>query len=122
MPETRTEILECGHPPSPHESFTPGFGRDSKGNRMCYPCCAEEDRRQMRAEGKIGLYLTGKEGEWTLVNWPGSLKITPYRARIGGHNIAGRRVTVWFNFEGSEWIGVLYGENTQVCHCKRLKG
>lgn len=132
------ELLECGHPESPHSDITRGYGTDSQGNRHCYACCAERDKQQMRDTGKICLYLTYESGanmrtdngcnrfafgryfDGKLTNWPGSLSI-PCRVRIGQHNIARTRYDVWFVFEGQEWHGVQYGENTQICHCRKTK-
>ena len=112
----------------PEPYFTTGYGSDSDGNLLCYSCCAEGDKEYMRKEGKISLYLTGpheKSGlssSTLLSNWPGSLKIRVYSSvRKGDHNIAGCRYDVWFKFEGDDWHGVQYGDNTQLCHCHRLK-
>jgi hypothetical protein len=120
------ERLECGHPESPHSDFTRGYGTNDKGERHCYACCAERDKKQMREAGKIALYLTTKQdtggnyGDAKITNWPGSLEFKG-RYHKGRHNIAGSRYDVWFTFEGTNWHGVTYGDNTQICHCKRTK-
>ena len=90
----------------------------------------------MDEHGKITLYLsyrtekglasvTGKPysfRSYWLGNWPGSIKIIPHHVRKGRHNIAGTRYDVWFtDHKNRQWHGVQYGENTQLCHCKRLK-
>ena len=124
-----SQILECGHEPSPHESFTTGYGVDMDGNRKCYECCAVDDKARMIETGKATLYLSrsisaewpdkGKE-VWTVGNWPGSLKLRTGSPRKGRHNIAGSRYDVWFTGpDGKDWHGVQYGENTQICHCRR---
>ena len=87
----------------------------------------------MRDTGKITLYLDCERWKdqrkkdssiracmGTVQNWPGSLKI-PCHTRCGDHNIARTRYDVWFKFEGYEWWGVYYGEDTQLIHCKRTK-
>lgn len=122
---TGNEILECGHVASPHSEFTTGYGKDEHGKRYCYACCADRDRYQMRCDGRATLYLTCepkmvRTGTGTLTNWPGSLEI-PCNVRKGRHNMARTRYDVWFSFEGQTWHGVQYGENTQLCHCKRIK-
>ena len=128
------EILECGHAESPHSSFTRGYGEDSKGNRSCYACCADYDRQIMRDTGKICLYLTldddtgrtlnqfgRRYGNHKLSNWPGSLELPVHCIKTGRHNIAGTRYDCWFTFDNTNWHGVQYGDNTQICHCTRLK-
>jgi len=123
----------CGKPGTPYSAYLAphsggtGFGfKDDK--RYCYTCCAELDREQMRREGKIALYLS----DWdpnvqqsyglpyiaTVGNWPGTLKLPVHLRQKGRHNIARTRTDVWFVFEGREWHGVSYGENTQIVHCR----
>jgi hypothetical protein len=82
--------------------------------------------------GKAVLYLTttpnmtpagnrhGDKG--TVSNWPGSLKFQTGPVKVGRHNMAGKRYDVWFRGpDGKDWHGVQYGENTQLCHCRRIK-
>ena len=75
----------------------------------------------MRDTGRAVLYLTdGPEGA-AVTDWPGVLKFRVQHKRVGSHNIAGRRVDVWFtDSDGREWHGVNYGHNSQLCHCRRL--
>lgn len=108
-------LLDCGHEASPTGV---GYGTDSDGLRHCYDCCAERDRASMRETGKATLYDCGD----TLTNWPGTLSLKVTGSTEGRHNIAGTRRNVWFRFEGRDWYGVRYGENTQIVHCRRLKG
>lgn len=126
----------CGTliPPPPEEDVGVGYGYlAGTSSPICYQCCAEEDKRYMREHGKIVLYLNCEKwsdvkrlglvnrgcGGW-VNNWPGTLKI-PCFTKTGKHNIAGTRYDVWFKFEGYEWWGVCYGEDTQLVHCKRTK-
>lgn len=85
---------------------------------VCYPCCAELDRERMRSTGRITLYLApNKNGGFEVTNWPGTLRFP-----VGRHNIAGVRNDVWFiGPDNMTWHGVQYGDNTQLCHCKRVK-
>ena len=114
--------------PTPAETLKTGTGgvgyaRDPETRRKtCYLCCAEVDRQYMRDHGKVTLYLTGSREEgFKVSNWPGTLVFSRVYVRKGQHNIARTRWDVWFNFEGFEWYGVQYGENTQLVHCKRTK-
>lgn len=119
--------LDCGHEPSPHADFTTGYGVDRDGKKICYACCAENDRKQMRETGRATLYLTSEPNEGNLSadhfvsNWPGSLKFRAHYYKVGRHNMTGRRYDVWFTFENQPWHGVQYGDNTQVVHCNRIK-
>jgi hypothetical protein len=134
--ETIIAKLDCGHPESDHSEITRGYGQTADGKKICYECCAENDRKAMLDNGKIILYLTpanlrdtapngfrGLDGEkvsrWQVSNWPGSLKFNAY-VKKGAHNIAGSRYDAWFTGpDGKEWHGVNYGEMSQLCHCRR---
>lgn len=133
--------LDCGHEPSEHSECTTGYGTDREGKTYCYACCAERDKADMIETGRATLYLTMPDnhptkpgnmwgyhyaepipGDCTVSNWPGSLKLKTHCARVGGHNMTGKRYDVWFTGpDGANWHGVQYGDNTQICHCRRLK-
>ncbi len=130
------EMLDCGHEPSEHSDCTTGYGTDAQGKRHCYECCANNDIDAMIRDGRATLYLTGgigvtsdgkrevsaKKYPGTISNWPGSLKFNLFHIRLGYHNIVRWRYDVWFNGpDGFKWHGVTYGDNTQLCHCKRTK-
>jgi hypothetical protein len=122
---------------------------DGTERRICYDCSAERERAHMREHGKTTLYLVESTEElpcecppawaahhhpgrqthqvkrFSVTDWPGRLVIKlpdGYYPRKGRHNIAGTRRDVWFTFEGRTWHGVQYGEDTQLLHCRRLKG
>jgi hypothetical protein len=83
----------------------------------------------MRARRKATLYLTGDASSGFYVgNWPGTLKIAVSRFKLSRHNIARSRIDVWFRVEGAglikgaNWHGYQIGDNSQLCHCKQLKG
>lgn len=114
-------LLDCGHEESAHSEFTSGYGIDKNGKKHCYVCCAERDKRQMRDDGRITLYLVKRGEEYVLTNWPASFEIPLYHVRKGRHNIARARYDFWFSFEGTPWHGVQYGENTDIAHCRRVK-
>ena len=124
--------------PSAKETCSVGYavtieGKFKEGELRCYECCAEIDKKQMIETGKITLYLSGKKHQnadskvfaqdyYEISNWPGSLKFTAYLFKEGKHNIARKRFDVWF--QGPDrylWHGIQYGDNTQICHCKRTK-
>lgn len=111
------ELLECGHPESPHSEITRGYGRDEQGNRYCYACCAESDKKYMREHGKITLYFDGSK----VTNWPDSLEFMAKNIRKSWHNIGRVRYDFRFMFEGEVWSGYQIGEWNQIAHCKRTK-
>lgn len=111
-------LLDCGHEASPHGELSLGYGTDVNGRRHCYACCAELDKAQMVRDGRTVLYLTDKG----VTNWPSSLVFPVRYRRKGRHNMARTRYDVWFTGpDGKNWHGVQYGENTQLCHCRRAK-
>lgn len=117
------EILECGHTASKHSPSSTGYGSMADGSRHCWDCCAKVDREYMLKHGKITLYLSKEAKGHKVSNWPGSLSF----AVTGGprrsyHNMAHYRYDVWFfGPDDHLWHGVQYGDNTQLCHCKRTR-
>lgn len=117
-----------------YSDFTTGYGKMPDGKKYCFDCCGKWDQENMLKTGYAILYLSydQKPGKYLhtgfmcpqngkLSNWPGTLVIPISTIKIGRHNKAGRRFDVWFTYMGAEWHGVQYGDNTQICHCKRLK-
>jgi hypothetical protein len=134
MSEHRFVCADCGEEKvhvNPNGCGGTGYAtvkEDGIEKTVCYDCCAQRDRADMAARGRIVLYLTeerGLQGGWiryVVTNWPGTLRIPVAYSRAGSHNIAGSRRDVWFtDSDGCEWHGVCYGNNTQLCHCRRLK-
>lgn len=99
------------------------YAIDKDDNRICYDCCGKRDESYMREHGRNTLYLTigTTPGTSKVTNWPGTFSrgnLWPKRSR---HNIARWRYDVWFPFDGYLWHGVTYGDNTQICHCRKTK-
>jgi len=105
----------CKKEKSVQESGGTGYGLDKDENKICYECCAKGDIQYMKKNHKITLYLTDSE----VTNWPGTLRFSVTGKTTGRHNFAGVRYDIWFTFDGSIWHGVQYGDNTQLCHCKK---
>lgn len=122
-------ILDCGHPPAARIDnwdgswVGTGYGRDSiTGETRCYQCCANLERARMIETGKATLYLTGETYTYEVTDWPGLLRFEARYVRSGRHNIAGTRLDFEFTGpDGFRWVGVQYGEGTQIAHCKRTK-
>ena len=120
----RFVCVDCGQEKIHVDSFTTGYGIDKQGRKVCYSCCGKRDSTDMSATGRAVLYLTEEGPEGAVVsNWPGTLKFRVRHKRVGSHNLARRRVDVWFaDSDGREWHGINYGHNSQLCHCRRLRG
>ena len=125
--------LDCGHTIDTNDlGHTRGYGIDENNKKICYGCCAEKDKQYMLNNGKIKLYLVQRGkwqykpndnvSTWNITNWPNSLSFPVIWYEIGGHNFAGIRYDIWFvGPDDHIWHGVQYGENTELCHCKRTK-
>ena len=137
MGDAPTICRDCGAtiPPTlPGHIGGTGYARDGEGRAVCYACCGLEDQAHIRANDRITLYLVQKAdaptrargvlspGDWEVTNWPGSLRIPVSYIGRGAHNMARTRLDVNFTGpDGAQWHGVQYGNNSQVCHCRRLK-
>lgn len=135
---------QCGEVKPVQSTGGTGYARNRADELVCYACCAVNDRADMIATGKATLYLTceprskerlhwrpftpstlsqgtGRSTRGKVSNWPGTLSFDCF-TRTGNHNIAGTRYDCWFiGPDGFEWHGVTFGDNTQICHCKRTK-
>lgn len=106
------------------------YGQRKDGSLICFLCCGEEDRERVHAtrEGKkVVLYLTHEGGCWRVQNWPGTLSYAVTETRKSRACVGGKRwVTrqdVWFeDGTGARWHGKVIGDNTQLCHCRKLQG
>lgn len=106
----------------PNNSST-GYGVDKDNNKVCYACCAVEDKKYMVEHDKITLYLTIHDNDAKVTNWPGSLVFDNLYYTIGRHNWGLPRYDVWFmDHADQNWHGIQIGDNTQLVHCKKLKG
>jgi len=99
-----------------------GYATNDKGEKICYTCCARIELDFLIEHKKGILYLVQQDNRTVLQNWPGSLTINVSSMRKGKHNIARTRYDVWFSIDKTNWHGVQYGETTQICHVKQLKG
>ena len=128
MSEHRFVCADCGEEKihvNPNGFGGTGYGIVREGGvekTVCYDCCGKRDRADMSATGRAILYLTEGPDGALVANWPGTLKFRVRYKKAGSHNIARRRVDVWFNdCEGREWHGVQLGDFSQICRCRRSK-
>lgn len=136
--EERFICDDCGEEKKVQHEGGTGYAsleEDGKEKTICYECCGKRDAKQLETDNKVTLYLThdtfihgtgtvapmGSMRNGKVSNWPGTLTI-PCRVRIGRHNMARFRYDVWFEFAGRKWHGVQVGDNTQLCHCRVIRG
>ena len=93
-----------------------GYGINKSGNKICYSCCAEEDKKQMNETGQIILYFN----QGCISNWPGTLRFIATGYNYSKNNWGCQRQDVWFNFNEFVWHGVNLGDN-DILRCKRTK-
>ena len=127
-----TEILECGHPPTPQPegSCTTGYGTDKNGKRHCFACCAERDRASMIEHGngkRLPLYFTSDgNGKHEVSNWTGGLRFRVWLQSVTRmHGFGGVPYTrTHFRFDGPDgfvWSGYHAANSSQIAHCRRTK-
>jgi len=104
------------------DSSGTGYGIDNNDNKICYACCAEQDKQYMRDNGRNTLYLTKGDNKYKYVvtNWPGSLILPVIASSNSKTNWGHERTDVWFRFEGYVWWGRNIGDS-QIVHCRRTK-
>ena len=103
-----------------YDGIGTGYG-NFNNQKVCYDCCANMDKKAIEESSRFTFYLTQENGKSFVGNWPGTLKFKVDYLRKGNH-IAGIRYDIWFtDHKGKRWHGITYGDNTQICHCKRIK-
>jgi hypothetical protein len=100
-------------------SCSTGYGINNKGEKICFACCGEQDKKTLLESGKLSGYYSG--GYFT--NWPGTLKVKIYYSRDSWHNFAGRngRTDFWFTLEGKRFHGVHIGHNNECANVRKVK-
>lgn len=102
------------------DGISTGYGTDQQGNKICFDCCGKRDVEELHnlpIGGKTIQYWDGKH----VINWPGTLSITPAKVVVGKHNIARTQTLVYFNLDRHRYLGKQYGNFTQILHVTRLK-
>ncbi len=114
-------ILDCGHASTSGGGCT-GYAITTDNRKICYACCAEQDKASMRATGYATLYLAKRGDSYHITNWPGTLDIKPFRVKVSkrGGGFGSQRTDAWFNFEGATWHAINRG-NMDIARCKRTR-
>jgi hypothetical protein len=109
---------QCHKEITHEDNFTTGYGINKNNQKICYPCCAINDKNDLLSltgKQKLLLYFNGKE----VINWPGSLKITPTRITKGKHNFCRVRTDVYFKLENKWFHGLNLG-NMDILHVNAI--
>lgn len=69
-------------------SISTGYGTNDKGEKICYACIGEMDKKELIETGKFNGYLSKDENGYYFGNWPSSLKIRVNCFRQSWHNMA----------------------------------
>jgi len=89
---------------------------------LCYACAADSIRKDMRTEGKMGLFFSEAPGGHKVTTWDGT--VISDRVHIVNKgwrdNFGGFRIAFRFLFEDSVWSGVGPGYG-MYCNCRRTK-
>ena len=121
---------QCGKECIPDGVGT-GYGVKYKTKRkICYACCGINDYKRLenmkigdKAVYYLNVYLSEKKGEQACVsNWCGTMKFPIHYVRKGFHNLAYVRRDVWFSYKGNKFHGTQYGNLSELCYIKRIKG
>lgn len=109
---------DCGKEKPTQKEGGTGYGKTKDGKVVCYDCCALRDKADMVERGNTTLYLVGHE----VTNWPGTLRFPVTSLRAFRHPFSRHAVMAYFDGpDGSRWSAKNIGD-TQIAHCRRLKG
>jgi hypothetical protein len=127
MYDTGFVCVDCGKPIMCEGGTcgATGYAVQSDGGHVCYECCAERDKKYLLAlKGResMCLYLVLKDGSYEVTNWPGTLHIRCGIPVKRHHNLAGYAYHTWFWCGDYRYHGIQYGDNTQICHVRRVRG
>ena len=104
-------------------SISTGYATNKDGEKICYQCCGELDKKELSETGVLHGYLSKDEAGYYFGNWPGTLKIRVYGVRKSWHNFAGKdgRRDFWLQFNGGNYHVLNIGDNecAKVKRCKK---
>lgn len=114
----------CGKECKDDSPYFTGYGIDKDGNKHCYACCAEQDKKTLLETGELAGYLTkDKENEYKYIftNFPNSFKLPVYKTRESRNNWGYKRIDFWLKYEGNCYYGRLIGTDNEYCKIKKIK-
>lgn len=122
----KTEFIcsHCGQNKVHEDSLTTGYATNDKGEKICFACCGEIDRKYLNDNGKLSGYFTesAKDGDF-FTNWPGTLKLRVTYKRKSWHNWTGKngRTDFWIHTNDASYHGVQIGHNSQCATIRKVK-
>ena len=124
------KCFDCGN------TLDSQYGKDTVGNSLCYPCCAERDRKSMIETGRATMYLVkrpisttpihhGGSYRWYAVNWPGTLEfhcpVVRESKTAGFGGMMPRFDASFIGPDGFWWHGRQQGWHNEILGCRRTK-
>lgn len=111
-------ICDCGHTVK-SDGLGTGYGINDKNEKICYQCCADQDKAYLKEHGTLTGYFDGKY----FTNWPGSFKLLAQGIKKSWHNFAGRdgRTDYWVYMDGVCYHGVHVGFTHQCSTIRKVK-
>lgn len=121
-----SEVLDCGHPPTPTSGPGTGYATDPKTKkRCCYACADERQREALKTAGGFTGYLTDQDHS-KITTWTGgelakvvSLGVSKQRTTPTGGTYRMRTVRAKTP-DGALWYGS-GSDSTEVIGLRRLK-
>lgn len=115
----------CGEDKThPADSCSTGYASSDSGKKTCFDCMGKRDTIElldMKPGQRWALYMTVKDGIRRVSNWPGTFSRPVDCLRISRHNWGLKRYDVWFTVQGERFHGYQIGDNTDICHVRKLK-
>ena len=115
-----SEILDCGHEPTPQEpgSCTTGIARSPEGKTLCFDCAKNSIIRHMHDDGEALLYMDGLGRHVT--TWDGQVIAPVVEINRSRGNFGDTRVYFRFRFGTEVWTGMGQGGG-MYCKVRRTK-
>ena len=76
---------DCGHTVISNE-FSTGYGKNNKGEKICFACCAKADENYLCEHGILSGYLSITKGKYEFTNWPGTFRLPIHFYKKSYHN------------------------------------
>lgn len=114
---------DCGQCGAPFmaSGFGKGYGVRPDGMRICYACCADNDRKDMVQYRRATLYLVKRGAGHYVTNWPGTLSFPVTQVQRFRHPFAREAWLAYFKGpDGKLWSAKNIGDS-QIAHCRALK-
>lgn len=111
---TMSEVLSCGHPPTPDSGCGTGYATTRDTNeRICYSCADARERESLKTQNTFAAYLSGDSKH--LTTWTGGVlaTVTHRWFTSAGGFARGTTITRFraTDVHGQRWYGTSPGPN-----------